>query len=1471
MRLASRVALGRRRGASAPVIPTYLTMFHTPLSSGESGTGGRAFYIDPAGNNSNSGTGPWAAWQNWTAVTSYVAGPGFLPGDRILFKRGVQHNTSGGNFVNMDGSTGNPIIIGAYGNGTPPVIANTGVTLVSGVDTATYSTCFFVEATASYVTIRDLKCANGALGNIFENGIQVSGTNVIIDNCEITGSGHGIWLGDNLGTSINATVQNCYIHDLTMVVKNTSNPDDDYGAVGIVCSGSDLIVRRNTIINAIAQSYDYGNDGAGIELWRTVNNLHVYQNFVDNAANFTEFGGINTDTVSNVVFEHNVVSRLKGVVGWFHNGGSNFALGSLSNVSFINNVFYVPNTATTPMIQVLGFSSSDASWLTIRNNIFSINYLNDWDSTSTNYVHSYNLYHYTSGNFRAGYLASANEYTGDPLFIHAPGRDLRLMAGSAALGRGTPVPGYMTDYTGTSFSGDATPDIGAVQGTFTAAAVTYTTDYNWSTATLVARETISRSSTALRFNSAGVRETAQLNVMRFDYSPVSPYPYLGVRVEPVSANLLQQSSTLAPPWYLNNTTVTNAATPGLDGFTPMKLVTTTAASGSRVEQGTAASAFTAGSQITLTLYIKKGTLDWIFTSIQKPDFSAGSHSWFNLTTGVFGEGGGPGYVAATIPIVSRTVRSLNNGIFELKLTYNTTGMTGVICQISADNGNGNFAGLLNGTFLLDGVQLEVGAGSSYIPALATVETRPAEILSVPLANGTYNIVVQDSAGQETRSGIVISNGAYTATPRSGQTHITRVTATLAATTSATVSLADLINKRVYQRQSNIAAIPLSGTYTSTPGSIEARLISDDGVTEVSGWIAVATSLAGGTWSGSLTAPQGGWYKVQVRPQTNATNVATSGNIIGVGDIWLFVGQSQQAMMSTDSASPPAADSRVVYFDGTSTWASPGTIAGTNGNGGIRFLNLMRSTTGVPQAIIPGATPETAITDWEETDTAYTTARSKLVAAGSVAGILWHQGGTGVGAITKPDYKTRLADLRTRFEAAASVQRFGVYPLMYRQLNGATDLQVQEIRRAHYEYIAENSGTVNLGWEPGFTLIDAVHTNPAGSELIGYQYAQALLYKLGDITQNNLGPSITGVTRSGTVLTLTVQHTNGTSLKINSGSQATGFQVFPRGAAHVDANALAISSIALGTNTITITLSANPNSAVDVYYQYGSWDNTSPVYDNATILGRTVGNALQPLMSPVQSAFEAAALTATGFDGTNTSAGRITFADSASFDMPDASWTLGFIVKVPSNAGTVGNYVFSTGAYQAANSLNVLFWEASSATTPNTLSVAFMGADNTPYNVNTPSVSALLDGTWRLWTIERVKGTGTTTINIYQTPIGAAQTRSLVHTQVTQFLTTISPPGGASGVPTLATRAITPTDRYLNGAMYLAFQMDGTLTATETQNLAAGQDLMTNLSKTPRWYVKLTGTGPTFTDLSGNGNTATVGGTVTQTTGPTFPT
>lgn len=684
--------------------------------------------------------------------------------------------------------------------------------------------------------------------------------------------------------------------------------------------------------------------------------------------------------------------------------------------------------------------------------------------------------------------------------------------------------------------------------------------------------------------------------------------------------------------------------------------------------------------------------------------------------------------------------------------------------------------------------------------------------------------------------------------------------------SASVNLNQLQDRRVYQRSGSSFTLPLSGTYTGASTAIQARIINDADGTQVVGWTTVSASPTGGTWSGSISVPQGGWYKVQVRRGT-AGAAKTGTTKFSVGDVWLFAGQSQQARMSTLSASPPTPDSLTVYRNSNGLWQSPGEFAGTNGNGGIRFLNLMRQYTGVPQAMAQTSVEGTPITDWEATDTAFVNAKNRLQAIGSVRGILWHQGGSDINSgFTKADYKARMAAIRSGFAGVGSFSLFGVFPLMHRTDTTNSDAATQLIRQAHYEYIAENPSTVNLGWTPNVPMADEVHQTAAGSEVIAYAFAHSLLYSMGVVAQPSLGPRITGASRSGATVTLSVTHVGGTSLKVNNAGQPTGFQVISRGQAHSDGGALAISNITLGSDAITITLASNPGTAVDVYYQWGRFDNTNPVFDNTTALGQTVGNALQPLMTPVQSPAETVtpgAIQALKFDNDTT---NVRWSDSTLWTFPDADWTIAFWARIDDPAGTTSQYFFSNGGYAETNTLNIIMYEAQAtpSTLPGVLEVNLKGA-STGFQIQCPQNLAFIDTAWRLWIVERVKATDT--LNVYwANPKG---TRNLLHSVSVAGLGAIDSGTG----PALGTRAppATGSQRWLAGAMYDVFKFNGLLTAAEMNLLASGKDVNTDLGKTTAIHQKLNSLTTPATDAGGASLTAALNGSFTLTNGPTFAT
>lgn len=90
-----------------------LVMFIMAMAVPATGT---TYYVDAAnGNDSNSGTSPSTAWK----TTSKVSGTSFSPGDFILFKRGEMFR--GGIYLKSSGTSGSPIVYGAYGDGDKPL------------------------------------------------------------------------------------------------------------------------------------------------------------------------------------------------------------------------------------------------------------------------------------------------------------------------------------------------------------------------------------------------------------------------------------------------------------------------------------------------------------------------------------------------------------------------------------------------------------------------------------------------------------------------------------------------------------------------------------------------------------------------------------------------------------------------------------------------------------------------------------------------------------------------------------------------------------------------------------------------------------------------------------------------------------------------------------------------------------------------------------------------------------------------------------------------------------------------------------------------------------------------------------------------------------------------------------------------------------------------------------------------------
>ncbi len=136
---------------SATPTPT-ATVTPTPVPTPTPAVGGHAYYVDPAGSDSNAGTTPTAPWATITKVNA----ANLLAGDVVYFKRGGLWRER---LKPRSGAVGTLITYTAYGAGSQPII--------SGADLAPSSGWTIATGVVYQVT---LSPAPGAIHNVYVDG-----------------------------------------------------------------------------------------------------------------------------------------------------------------------------------------------------------------------------------------------------------------------------------------------------------------------------------------------------------------------------------------------------------------------------------------------------------------------------------------------------------------------------------------------------------------------------------------------------------------------------------------------------------------------------------------------------------------------------------------------------------------------------------------------------------------------------------------------------------------------------------------------------------------------------------------------------------------------------------------------------------------------------------------------------------------------------------------------------------------------------------------------------------------------------------------------------------------------------------------------------------------------------------------------------------------------------------------------------
>ncbi len=207
---------------------------------------------------------------------------------------------------------------------------------------------------------------------------------------------------------------------------------------------------------------------------------------------------------------------------------------------------------------------------------------------------------------------------------------------------------------------------------------------------------------------------------------------------------------------------------------------------------------------------------------------------------------------------------------------------------------------------------------------------------------------------------------------------------------------------------------------------------------------------------------------------------------------------------------------------------------------------------------------------------------------NILAIDWDQGGSDAGS--------SVAELETAwfriFERMREV--VGDKPVIITPIGRRSDFQstgYNNLRTAQQQLAAENSWIHLTPEKFIYDLSDNVHLTDEGYGLHGSVMARKILSVLGEPVSGGVdGPEITGATRSGTTITVTITQDSGTDFTPQTNIE--GFKMFDNGAE------IAINS-AVRTNatTITLTLASAPSGTETLYYGFGTMIDQVSTYQN----------------------------------------------------------------------------------------------------------------------------------------------------------------------------------------------------------------------------------------------------------------------------------
>jgi 3-phytase len=235
----------------------------------------------------------------------------------------------------------------------------------------------------------------------------------------------------------------------------TPEPNDDNGAFGVLVNGDSSEIAYNTISGHDTFSYDYGRDGAAVEIYGGQSN-HIHHNLALNNDAFSELGNSRSHTN---FYGYNVVQSSLPTSTFLVTRGGQDGYGPVNGTRLYNNTVSLTGAQSQGFVCVGGCTGET---LYLRNNIIGAGWKAGYADGPID--EDYDLFYRGNTQFSVG----PHSVIADPKFIDGVGGNFDLLAGSRAIDAGAYSP-YLRDFQGEQVPQDGNgdsrpaPDMGAFE------------------------------------------------------------------------------------------------------------------------------------------------------------------------------------------------------------------------------------------------------------------------------------------------------------------------------------------------------------------------------------------------------------------------------------------------------------------------------------------------------------------------------------------------------------------------------------------------------------------------------------------------------------------------------------------------------------------------------------------------------------------------------------------------------------------------------------------------------------------------------------------------------------------------------------------------------------------------------------------------------------------------------------------------